>query len=547
MAKNIAAQVEEVLTKARKTVEVTAELPEIKDNNPDARRAALTLVIKVTELLDGLILWDLRGRPLITDAAEPDTRRLFPDSAFKRFVQPCLAVNSSVVSDVYRSETGEAAVGISVPVRVDGNAVGVLTAGILLNNHSLGGLEEIRIGKSGYAYLVDGLGQIIVHPQQERLFEDIRQNPPVQELIKTKGPGVTDFVNAEGIRVVAAHSPVGETGWGVVVRQPASESYVYVEKLFHILVGIFIITLGISAIAAVLLAWKIGHPVADLSRGVRRVAAGDLNAIVPITTKDELGDLAKAFNEMTSRLRRHMEEAAATERHLAHNEKLAAVGQLAAGIAHEIYNPLNVISGFAEHLRDNAPPTDKSCGPLEDILRETDRCRALVSNLLGFARQTSPKTSLVDLGTLVAETIDLVLPRAKPLNIVLQKTIEPNMPSIEVDRDQIKQVLLNLLFNACQAMPQGGKIDITLANESEMCAVLTVRDSGPGFSQENLNKIFTPFFTTKENGTGLGLALSYAMVERHGGVLCAENDPAGGALFTLRLPLTKKEEALATV
>lgn len=542
MAKNIAAQVEAVLSKARKTVEITAELPEIIKANPETRRSELTLVIKVTELLDGLILWDLKGNPLVTDLADPDTNRLFPVSALERFVRPCLTANGSVVSDVYRSETGDAAVGISVPVRANGIPVGVLTAGILLNNHSLAGVEEVRIGKSGYAYLVDGQGQVIVHPQSERLFEDIRQNPPVQQFRETKGAGVTDFVNTEGVRVVAAYAPVEGTSWGVIVRQPASESYVYVEKMFHVLVGIFFATLALSGGVGVFVAWRIGRPVANLAEGVHRVAAGDLSATVPITTRDELGDLAKSFNEMTLRLRKQIDQAAETERHLAHNEKLAAVGQLAAGIAHEIYNPLNIISGFAEYLKGHTIVTEKSRGPLEDILRETDRCRALVANLLDFSRQSPPRKSREDFGVLVEKTLELVTPRAMPLKISIGLTMASPLPPVQADRDQIKQALLNLFFNACQAMPSGGKIDVAVEKESDEFLRLTVRDTGPGFFPDHIGKLFTPFFTTKENGTGLGLALSYAIVERHGGTLRAENHPEGGALLTLRLPVLGEEK-----
>lgn len=542
IAKNIAAQVEEVLTKARKTVETTAELPEIKNNDPEGRLAALTLVIKVTELLDGLILWDLNGRALLTDAAEPDTQRLFPNSALDLFVRPCLGSEGTVVSDVYRSETGEPAVGISAPIRVEGHPVGVLTAGVLLNNHSLGGIEEIRIGKSGYAYLVDALGQIIAHPQQNRLFEDIRQNPPVQELAKKRGPGVTDFINAEGIRVVAAHAPVAGTGWGVVVRQPASESYVYVKKMFSVLGLIFILILCLSVVAGVLLAWLLTRPLADLAEGVRRVTSGNLGTTVPVTTQDELGALGKAFNEMTARLRRMIEEAATAEKRLAHNEKLAAVGQLAAGVAHEINNPLTVISGFAEHLKDNAPLTGKNRAHLEDILRETERCQSLVANLLGFARQAPPHTSLVDVESLVDETIALVLPQANPIGVGFAIQVKTQLPPLNLDRDQMKQVLLNILFNACQAMPRGGQVTITFdSNEAE--AIVEIRDTGPGIPPESLHKIFTPFFTTKENGTGLGLALSYAFVERHGGSLRAENPLSGGTCFTIRLPLPLKEDS----
>lgn len=544
MAKNIAAQVEEVLAKVQKTVEATASLSSVKGENLPRLRATLTLVIQVTELLDGLIFYDTAGRPLVTDGADPDTRRLFTESAYDRFVQPCLRENTTVVSDVYRSSTGEAAVGISAPVFREGRLVGVLTAGVLLQNHSLGGMEEIRIGKSGYAYLVDGVGQIIAHPQVDRLFEDIRQNPPVQELLKTRSAGVTDFRNADGIRVVAAHAPVGRSGWGVVVRQPASETYAEVRRLFGIFWAIVAIVLTLSLVAGWALAWHLGQPLARLNEGVQRLSKGDLMVTVPVESEDELGALTRAFNAMARDLRRRIEESATVERRMARNDKLAAVGQLAAGVAHEINNPLNVIVGFAEHLRDTSPDNEKMRGPLEEILRETERCRALVRNLVNFARPSEARPGPVDLPALVEESLSLIAPQAKSRGVQFNFIRSVAVPLAHADRDQTKQVLLNLLLNAGQSMPREGIVDIAVAEVGNAIET-TVRDRGPGFTPEGLLKVFTPFYTTKEEGTGLGLAVSHALVSRQGGVLRAENHPEGGALLTLRLPKEATAVALA--
>lgn len=543
IARNIAAQMEDVLAKARQTVEALAGLPDIRGMDANVQKDGMTLVTQVTELIDGFIAWDLKGRVIATDGAQPDTRRLIPSDPGQLFLKPALASGAAAFSDVYRSRTGDLAVAISVPIRSEGGAVtGVLTGGILLDNHTVGGIEEIRVGKSGYAYVVDGKGQVIVHPQRERLMQDLSLNPPVQEVLESRKEGVTEFTNADGVEVLAAYAPIKTTGWGVVVRQPTSESYAYVARMHDILLSIFVMGSCLALLIGVWLAWRVGQPLHDLAKGVRLVTEGDLSAAVPVQTRDELGELARAFNGMTARLKRHMEETASTERRLARSEKLAAVGQLAAGIAHEIYNPLNIIGGFAEFLLEKTPEGDPRRSALEDIGRETERCRKLVADLLGFARERSPQVKETDLNALAAEAVDLAGPQARPRKVKVRLTTDERLPRMEADPDQIKQVLLNLILNACQAMPEGGTATVETRLEGGR-AVLSVKDTGPGLAPESMSRLFTPFFTTKEDGTGLGLALSYAIVERHGGELRADNDPQGGARFTVRLPIKEAVHA----
>lgn len=542
IARNLAAQIDEVLAKARQTVDALALHPDVVSMDPVRQRHALTLVSGVTELIDGVFISDAKGRVVIMDQTEPDTRRLLPASVYEQFVRPALRSRVTAFSEVYRTRTNEVAVAISAPILREGRILGVLSAGILLESHSMGGIEEIRIGKSGYAYIIDEKGNIIVHPQKERLLMSAAGRAPVQEFISRR-EGVVEFVNNEGVAILAAFAPVKEAAWRVVVRQPTEESYSHAEKLRFFLLLAFIGSLIFAAAVGVVLAWQISKPVDALARGVREVAGGRLNTRIPVTTRDEVGDLAATFNEMTARLLQNRKDIEAahrqvleSEKQLARSERMAAVGQLAAGLAHEINNPLNVVSGFADFVLEKTASDDPRRQALEDISRETVRCQRLVSQLLDFAKPKEPVREPADLNGLVSDTAALLRAQAKAQGVALELRLEGDMPRVTLDRDQIKQALLNLCLNACQAMPQGGTLFVGTAKRGERIEVV-VTDTGAGITAEDLGRVFTPFFTTKDHGTGLGLATSYALVERHGGTLRVESVPGAGASFTLSLPL----------
>ncbi|MBI4057632.1 MAG: HAMP domain-containing protein [Elusimicrobia bacterium] len=544
MARNIAAQVDEVLRKTKQTIETLARHPFIQSMDPVKQRQALTLVTKVTELIDGIMVLDLSGNTLVLDQAEPDTRRLLPESPSLQFVQPIKRAGITKFSDIYRSKSGEVAVAINAPIIKNNLLAGILSGGILLKNHSMGGIEGIRIGKSGYAYIVDGKGSIIVHPQRERLLENLSANPPVQELLK-KREGTIGFLNQEGVQVLAAFAPIQETGWGVVVRQPTSESYAYADQILFFLTAIFFLSLICAICLGILLAWQIAKPVTALAEGVRQVSEGNLDTRIPVISHDEVGILASTFNEMTQKLKRHMKEidqahsqVLEAQRQLAQSEKMAAIGQLAAGLAHEINNPLNIISGFAEHLLEKTPQQDPGRVHLEEILRETVRSQKLVTEILRFAKPKTPARISTNINQLIEETLTLLQTQAKFDDIEVESNLQPDVPLLEVDRDQIKQVFLNIFLNACQAMPTSGRLSVeTKRNDGHI--EVSVRDIGMGISAEHLDKIFNPFFTTKEEGTGLGLSLSYAIMEQHGGTIQIKSDPGQGTTCTVILPCPK--------
>ena len=219
-----------------------------------------------------------------------------------------------------------------------------------------------------------------------------------------------------------------------------------------------------------------------------------------------------------------------------HTEKLAAIGQLAAGIAHEINNPLGNILGYAKYL-DQAMAPEQFARRVEVIIEQTKKCSGIVKGLLDFARRSASKPEVIEPNGLIARVVEMVRFQADKKGIALHLDLREE-GTITVDPQKIEQVLLNLLLNAVQALPGPGNIWVATARRLDTI-LITVADDGPGVPPAIMNRIFDPFFTTKPvgEGTGLGLSISYRMIREHGGSLSAENPPDGGALFTLRLPL----------
>ncbi len=236
-----------------------------------------------------------------------------------------------------------------------------------------------------------------------------------------------------------------------------------------------------------------------------------------------------------------LEQLKQTQMQLIQSAKLAAVGQLAAGVAHEINNPLTTISGFSELLLNDLPPESSLHADLSMIRREAQRARDVVRRLLDFARQSGPHREPADLNDLVSETVTLMRNAAATKNVRVVEQYSPGLPWARMDVNQIKQVVLNLLNNAMQAMPKGGALTVaTEASRGELPGViLHVADTGVGIAPENLERIFEPFFTTKPpgEGTGLGLALSYSIVQEHGGRIEVSSTVNEGTTFKVWLPL----------
>ncbi len=276
----------------------------------------------------------------------------------------------------------------------------------------------------------------------------------------------------------------------------------------------------------------------DLVEVTRKVSAGDLDARSQDAVSDELGFLAKAFNMMVGNLKK-------TQENLIRTGKLAAIGELASGIAHEINNPLNTIGVCTQSLQDRGESTAlRACGDFADfpeyldtINSELFRCKRITENLLDFSRQREPVKYSLDLNRIIRETVSLVEPRARRSRVRLALHLAESIPPVLADSDQIKQVILNLILNAVDHMPKGGELRITTGNKGDG-VFCRVKDLGDGIPAKNLKKIFDPFFTTKPAGagTGLGLAICRKIMEDHHGSIEASSEEGKGAAFVLSFP-----------
>jgi len=218
-------------------------------------------------------------------------------------------------------------------------------------------------------------------------------------------------------------------------------------------------------------------------------------------------------------------------------EKLASVGRLSAGVAHEINNPLTTILTTAMLIQEDLDPADPTHEELEIIANEALRCRKIVTNLLDFARQNQPDKKLHLINDIAAACISLSQKQAAFKDISISRKLADNLPQALVDKGQIEQALINLIINAVEATAEGGGITLTTKlSPREGCIDIAVADTGEGIPEERLNTIFDPFYTTKENGTGLGLAITHGIIEKHGGTIAVDSSPGEGTTFTITLP-----------
>ena len=330
-----------------------------------------------------------------------------------------------------------------------------------------------------------------------------------------------------------------------------------------------IATFGITLLLLVIicLSWMtqslVVNPVHDFLLHAQKVSNMELDSQLTLKSNDEIGELSDAFNVMTLKLKEARDEyreltetleAKVIERteqianvsdQLVRSEKLASLGQLVAGIAHEINNPLAGILMFANMFADDKKLDDSQREDALTIVHETNRCADIVKRLLDFSRTSIPDKRLRSLSEIMESTLALVSHHASVNDVEIVRHYGVNLPEIEVDPTQMEQVFINLVVNACHAMPLGGRMSIIMRADLKRDRLITnIKDTGQGISEENLGRIFDPFFTTKNqemngiSGTGLGLSVSYGIIENHGGQILVQSSPVYGTVFTVELPIS---------
>ncbi len=400
-------------------------------------------------------------------------------------------------------------------------------------------LRRFAGGELATAFLVDREGRVLAHadPQQVVQRASMLGLPIVRDALEqVPRLGVRAFEAPDKQAFIGAFSRLDVPQAAVITAVPTAEAFAasheLVKKSVRFAVGV--ILLGV--LCSIFFSRRITAPLRQLSVATRSLSRGDFETRVAVTSRDEVGDLARAFNQMAAELldrERRLEEARAQ---LLHSERLAVLGEMAAGISHEVKNPMAGMRGFAQ-LGLQAGTLDEAQEYFGLIEKETTRATSILEGLLRFSKKSPVVHERLELGAVVSEVARLVKHQMQIKGIRVHLELGEGVPAVLGNPDQLQQVILNLVINAQHAMEAQGGGELRVSTSAgDRCAVITVRDTGSGMTDEVQKNLFRAFHTTKRDGTGLGLSVSHRIIHEHGGSIEVESAPGAGSTFRLVLP-----------
>ncbi len=388
-------------------------------------------------------------------------------------------------------------------------------------------------------FLVDNRGAIFSHPDVEQVLarQDVSHLPIVAAFLKGGGFAQTLEYSIEDQTFLGSYARVDFGQLGAIVQTPEGVAYLTAREMINTLLMVSLGVLFVSALAILFWSRRLTRPIQKLSNATRAIASGDFSVHVEVKSRDELRLLADSFNQMASELGKREAALKMAQVALIQSEKMAAFGQLGAGIAHEVRNPLAGIMGYAQLAQRRVDLESPVSRYLAIIEKEAKRCKVIIENLLRFARQEKTVFMPTDIRRVIEDAIAIVDHQLGINHVQIEKSLADDLPKINGNDNQLQQVLINLLINAQQAMPGGGTVHLA-TRAVHPHVEIRVSDTGAGIPKENLQKIFEPFFTTKPvgTGTGLGLSVSYGLVKEHGGQILVESEVGKGTTFAILIP-----------
>jgi two-component system NtrC family sensor kinase len=472
------------------------------------------------------------------------------------------------------SEEGMMVLAAAPVLDYQNNVIGGICGGILLNRNERI-VDKIRdVVYQGETHNGKQIGSATVFLDDIRIATNVMTTEGARAIGTEVSAEVYDQVVGRGLPWVGRAFVVND--WYFSAYEPIRDLEDHIIGMLYVgmlegptlrLRNRVVVTYLIIALVSVILLWviaeistgRIVRPVRELAAASERISRGELNQRVEVKTSDELGALGESFNRMSGELvraleryekltqsledqvRRKSEELEAARDQMIQTEKMSSLGRLAAGIAHEINNPLTSIMINSELIAERMEESAVICENIGLIIDETSRCSTIVKGLLEFSRQNPPELAPVDLNHLIRQTLVLVESQALAHSVTLTTELAPALPRVWLDANKIRQVVTNLVLNAFDALPEGGRVTITTRHlPGDGIAQLEVADNGTGIPAEIIHRIFDPFFTTKgTTGTGLGLSVTYGIVEQHHGTITVESKTGIGTTFIIRLPLTE--------
>jgi two-component system NtrC family sensor kinase len=445
-----------------------------------------------------------------------------------------------------------------------GQFLGVVYGGVLLNkNYEI--VDEVKQTVfQELKYKGDDIGTATIFQDDVRISTNVKNRDSsraigtrimeeVYDQVIVNGQPWVDRAYVVNNWYITAYEPIEDINHeriGILYVGILEQKYLDTKRdIILAFLTITIVGALITMVFSYFVSQRISIPIKRLVSASREIADGNLDAKVEIKSGDELGKLAYTFNKMGAALKERDDQLKEfTRKKISESERLAMVGQLAANVAHELNNPLQGIVTYASLTLEKENYDDTCKKNITKIVVQANRCRDIIRGLLDFSRQKHPDKTLCNVNNLLNGCISLVENQAIFHNIEVVMNLDNSLPMVVVDPSQIERVFLNLIINAAEAMEGTGKLTVTtIMNATNHCIDIDVQDTGPGIIPQHLEKIFDPFFTTKEtgHGVGLGLAISYGIVQEHNGKLKVESALGKGTIFTVSLPLMDEKIGVA--
>jgi two-component system NtrC family sensor kinase len=462
----------------------------------------------------------------------------------------------------------------AAPVRSKGKKIGVLYGGILLNrNYEI--VDKVKeIVFKGEKYLGKDIGTSTIFQDDLRISTNVkddkgeraigtRLSEQVYTAVVHQGKAWIDRAFVVNEWYITAYEPIRNVNGKIIgILYVGMLEKPYIDTINHVMltfVGIALVCVFLLLVILYFSTKRIIKPLGEMVIATQKIASGDYSFRVETTSKDEIGLLAESFNKMTEDLQKAHEElrewALTLEKkveertkelqemqeHLIQSEKLASLGKLAAGIAHEINNPLGGILLYSHLLLEDLGNDSPYADNIKKIIKETTRSKEIVKGLLEFARPKEPEKAVININDVILYSLGIFEKQALFQNIRIKKDLTDDSAKIVGDASQLQQVFMNIILNAAEAMNGEGDLIVKTYVDGKGNVLAEITDTGCGISKENISRIFEPFFTTKPvgKGTGLGLAISYSIIKRHGGDIRVKSEEGKGTTFTISLPMAK--------
>jgi signal transduction histidine kinase len=584
IAQKVASNVISYLDDKRNVLQIVQKSSDFLSMDSRRQTPLLTNVMLAYPMFMRMKVVDIGGREITTvNLYQAGNTASTTDKAEEAQALRMIRTGQRYSGPVTRSVDGYPQMMLGVPIMASGRPLGVLLGTVNLTDLS-SLVKDIVIDKKGYVYIVDLTSRrLVAHP--DVLGTLLSKETPVEVQAAMLAPddksaGALEFSDQGGHRFLATYSTTGsqdwpELNWRVIVQQPVAEAYQASRQMRREILKMLLLVLTLTLIVGYWISHKIVVRVQTLQHAMESVSEGNFDVPEVPTSNDEFGALTDKFvsmaaslkdktqrlmsaqgelqrwnTELETRVQSRTRDLKAAQEQIIVSEKLAALGEMASVVGHELRNPLAVMNNSVYFLKTKltAAAGDAGLDPkiekyLKMIESEITKSNTIIRDVLDFARNRALIAKPVKFDELVASAIERIV---VPPTVTLKKDLQLGSMEVPIDEDEIRQVLVNLMENACQAMISGGMLTVGTKAYSDY-AELLISDTGCGIPQEHLAKIFAPFFTTKSRGTGLGLAVVKKIIDRHQGVLKVESKTGEGTRFTIRLPMVRVEKGNANV